>query len=140
MAYDVKKKLAEALELTKKDPRLFFIEDVTADLGISKDSFYTWWPKGSDAYEKITDNLKKNKIRAKKQIRQKLMKSGKASELIALYKLIGSDEERKKLSQSYHDVTSDGEKIEPSGGLDLSKLDTETLRKIAEAQKNPSDK
>jgi hypothetical protein len=44
-------------------------------------------------------------------IRAKLWKSNKASELLALYRLIATPEEHQKLNQSYIDHTTQGEKI-----------------------------
>lgn len=112
---------------------LFFIEDVVAFIGISKESFYKYFGTDTEEYKTITDMLEVNKIRTKSSIRAKLYKGSKAAELIALYKLIASNDERKALSLQYIDHSTKGEKMNTS--IDLSKLPTEVLRQIAEAQK-----
>lgn len=130
-AINVEKKHKAALKELEKGG-IFFIEDVCVIMAISKMTFYKYWRPDSDIYNEIVEALDRNRVKAKMGIRQKLYKSGKASELIALYKLIGTNEERKKLSQGYMDVTTKGK---PMGEqkLDLSKLDDETLEKLLEA-------
>ena len=58
--------------------------------------------------------LNKNRVEVKVAIRQKLFKGNKAVELLALYKLICTDEERKALSMNYTDITSEGKQIQPT--------------------------
>ena len=106
MAYDRTKIYKQALEASK-DPDAYHILDVIAALPISPPTFYDFFPPESNELNTLKENLDKNKINTKKEIRGKLRKGEKASELIALYKLIGTDEERKALSQTYQ--TIDGE-------------------------------
>lgn len=129
---DTKAKYELALKQIEKH-NLFFIEDVVAFIGISKESFYKYFGTDTEEYKTITDMLEVNKIRTKSSIRAKLYKGSKAAELIALYKLIASNDERKALSLQYIDHSTKGEKMNTS--IDLSKLPTEVLRQIAEAQK-----
>jgi len=110
MAYNKKKLYKQAEEAIKKN-NLFFIEDIVAFLPCNKDTFYRYFPTDSDEYDTLKDLLEDNKVRTKSSIRAKLWKSSKASELLALYRLIATPEEHQKLNQSYIDHTSKGDKL-----------------------------
>ena len=56
-------------------------------------------------YSELKAILENNKVKTKSAIRAKLFKSEKSAELIALYKLIGTEEERKRLSMSYIELS-----------------------------------
>ena len=120
MAYDKKKIYEQAKEAITKN-NLFFIEDVVAFLPIRKQTFYDYFPLDSDEMDTIKDILEQNKIKTKSAIRAKLFKGEKAAELLALYRLICTPEERQNLNQSYIDHTSKGEKIENKDPLELLK-------------------
>ena len=113
MAYDKNKIYLQAEEAIKKH-NLFFIEDIVAFIPCNKDTFYRFFPTDSDKYDTLKDLLDDNKIKTKSSIRAKLWKSNKASELLALYRLIATPEEHQKLNQSYIDVTSKGKEIKIS--------------------------
>ena len=55
--------------------------------------------------------LEQNKIKTKSSIRAKLYKGEKAAELLALYRLICTNEERQMLNQNYIDITSKGSEL-----------------------------
>lgn len=110
MAYDRREIFEQAKEAIKKN-NLFFIEDIVAFLPITKKSYYEFYPIGSDESNELKELLEENKIKTKSSIRAKLWKSNKASELLALYRLICTSEEHQKLNQSYVDHTTKGEKI-----------------------------
>lgn len=110
MAYD-KKKIYEQSVKAIQDNNLFFIEDVVAFIPCNKDTFYRYFPTDSDEYDTIKEMLEENKVRTKSSIRAKLYKSAKAAELLALYRLIATPEEHKKLNQSYIDHTTKGNEI-----------------------------
>jgi hypothetical protein len=112
MAYDKSKIYQQAEEAIKKN-NLFFIEDIVAFLPCDKTTFYRFFPPDCNEYNTLKDLLDDNKVRTKSSIRAKLWKSNKASELLALYRLIATAEEHQKLNQSYIDHTSKGEKLEP---------------------------
>lgn len=107
MAYDRNKILVKVKENIVKH-RLFFIDDVVAYCGISKPTFYDFFKVDSDDFNDIKELLDKNKVEVKVSIRQKLFKGDKAAELLALYKLICTDEERKALSMNYTEVDNKG--------------------------------
>jgi len=110
MAYNKNKIYKQAEEAIKKN-NLFFIEDIVAFLPCNKDTFYRFFPTDSDEYDTLKELLDDNKVKTKSSIRAKLWKSNKASELLALYRLIATPEEHKKLNQSYVDHTTKGEKV-----------------------------
>lgn len=107
MAYNREKILEQAKQAIEKN-NLFFIEDVVAFLPIAKKTFYEWFPVDSVECNDIKERLEINKIKTKASIRAKLYKSPKAAELLALYRLICTNEERQNLNQSYIDHTTNG--------------------------------
>jgi hypothetical protein len=98
---------------------LFFIRDVIAFLPCSKTRFYELFDSekdNSDTYKdelfgELVEMLEANKIKTKCDIRAKLYMGEKASELLALYRMICTPEERKEINQSYIDHTSNGNEI-----------------------------
>jgi hypothetical protein len=110
MAYDKKKIYEQAVKATEEN-NLFFIEDIVAFIPCNKDTFYRFYPVGSDEYDNLKAMLEINKVKTKSAIRAKLFKSQKASELLALYRLICSKEEHQLLNQQYVDHTSGGKPL-----------------------------
>jgi len=109
MAYDKNKLYQQAKEAIEKH-NLFFIEDIVAFIPCSKPTFYEHFPLDSDELNDLKEMLEQNKIKTKSSIRAKLYKSEKAGELLALYRLIATPDEHKKLNQSYIDHKHDVEK------------------------------
>jgi len=93
---------------------LFFMEDVIAFLGISKATFYDHFNADSNELNYFKELLTKNKVSAKLAMRKKWQDSDNASLQMGLYKLIGSDEERKRLNSAYID-----QKTEVKGELKI---------------------
>jgi hypothetical protein len=110
MAYD-KDKLYQQAEKAIKENDLFFVEDIVHFLPCCKQTFYDYFPKESDELDALKELLETNKVKTKAKIRTKLFKSDKASELLALYRLIATQEEHQRLNQSYVDHTSKGESV-----------------------------
>ena len=100
MAHNKEKIYQQAIEAVEKH-NLFFIEDVVAFIPCDKTTFYRFYPVDSNEYNTIKDLLEQNKIRTKSAIRAKLFKGEKASELLALYRLICTPEEHRLLNQQY---------------------------------------
>jgi hypothetical protein len=75
----------------------------------------------SDERKELDALLEANKLKKKDDIRRKLAEGDKAAELLALYRMICSDEERKAIATNYNktDVTSNGKSI-------VVKVDKET--------------
>lgn len=114
MAYDRDKIFKQAKTAIEKK-NLFFIEDIVAFIPCNKDTFYRFFPTNSDEYDTLKEALEQNKIRTKSSIRAKLYAGSRANELIALYKLICTDEERKSLSMTYQKVDYKKEDEDLSG-------------------------
>lgn len=110
MAYD----RAEIFEKAKeqvKEHSLYFVEDVVAFLPISKPTFYEFFPVDSNEFNDIKELLETNRITTKVKLRKKLGEGDKAAEILALYKLIATEDERKALSMQHVDHTTKGEQI-----------------------------
>lgn len=119
MAFD-RDKLYQQAETAIKENNLFFIEDVVAFIPCSKPTFYEHFPIDSNELNNLKDLLERNKIRTKTAIRAKLYKSPKASELLALYRLICTPEERKMLNQNYIELTGkDGKDLLPKIEIEI---------------------
>ena len=101
MAYD-REKIFQQAQAAIRDHNLFFIEDVVAWLPISKPTFYEYFPVDSNELNTLKRMVTDNKIKTKSGIRAKLYKE-KGTSLIALYKMICTDEERRALSLTYQE-------------------------------------
>jgi len=113
-------KLYQQAQTAITENNLFFIEDVVAFIPCSKPTFYEHFPIGSNELNNLKDLLEQNKIRTKSAIRAKLYKSPKASELLALYRLICTPEERKMLNQNYIELTGkDGKDLLPKIEIEI---------------------
>jgi hypothetical protein len=92
-----------------KDENIFTNEMIfTFYSGISRSRFYDLELNKSDILKRELDN---NKNRTKHSQLKKWADSDNATLQIALYKTICSDDDRKKLSQTYTDLTTDGDKV-----------------------------
>jgi hypothetical protein len=98
MAYDRIKIYEQAQELIKTK-KLFFIEDVVTLLPISKQTFYDYFKVDSYELDTIKELLDKNKIEIKNGLRNKWFNGNNPLTQMALYKLIGTEEE-------YHRIAS----------------------------------
>ena len=110
MAYD-REKIYEQAKQAIIDNELFFIEDIVAFIPCSKPTFYEFFPVDSNEFNNLKELLEQNKISKKVKIRAKLFKGEKAAELLSLYRLICTNEERQMLNQQYIDHTTKGDKI-----------------------------
>lgn len=100
MAYNTDELYEKALKAIK-EYNLFFLADVYAYLGIAKSTFYDHFPEDSDKSNDIKEAIEKNKMQTKVSIRSKLHKSTNTAGLLALYKLICTEDERKALAMEY---------------------------------------
>jgi hypothetical protein len=107
MAYKTKELEKQALEAIEKY-KLFFIEDIVSYLPCDKTTFYN---HNLHEFNSIKDALTKVKTEIKVSMRSKWYKSENATLQMGLMKLIGSDDERKRLSQTHSDITTDGKPI-----------------------------
>ena len=99
MAYDKKELFERAKAIIKKDDSIVFAEDIICELGISNATFYVHFEKDSEEINTIKELLQENKTKTKRQLRKNWKdKESSASLQIALYKLIGTAEEREILN------------------------------------------
>lgn len=104
MAYKTKELFDEAIKHIR-EKKLFFVEDVIGFLPCSKPTFYDHFKVDSDEFNLIKDELEKNRISTKTSMRKKWYDSDNPTLQIALMKLISTDEERRKISNTYIDKT-----------------------------------
>lgn len=95
----VKPQISELEKLIKGNDKLLFIQDVYQSIGVVPSTFYKWFPKGSSGYNKVVEALELNKTSTKREIRDRLLNCKTPVGLIALYRLLGTPEERKALNQ-----------------------------------------
>jgi len=100
MAYDRNKIYEQAQEAIKAN-NLFFVDDIVAWLPCGKSCFYDMFPAESEEMHNLKAQLEINKVKTKSAIRAKLFKGDKAAELLSLYRLICTNEERQMLNQQY---------------------------------------
>lgn len=113
MAYKTEDLFNKAIEQIKKH-KFFFIEDIIAFLPCRKSTFYEHFPNDSDYYKRMFEELERNRTELKVSMRSKWYTSNAPALQIGLYKLIGSDEERKRLNSAYID-----QKTEHKGELKI---------------------
>ena len=102
MAYD-RDEIFQQAQAAIRDHNLFFVADIIAFLPCTTSTFYEFFPVESNEMNALKKMLEANKIRTKASIRNKLYK-GKGGDLIALYKMICTEDERRALSMSYIDA------------------------------------
>ena len=107
MAYNTEELIKQSLEAIEKH-KLFFIDDVVSYLPCSRSTFYE---RKLDKSDIIKEALTKVKTDIKVSMRSKWYKSENATLQMGLMKLISNDEERKRLSQTYNDFTTDGKEL-----------------------------
>jgi hypothetical protein len=98
MAYKTEDLFNTAIEQIKKH-KLFFIEDIIAFLPCRKSTFYEHFPNDSDSYKKMFEELELNRTQLKVALRNKWYNGNNPLTQMALYKLIGTEEE-------YHRIAS----------------------------------
>ena len=101
MAYDKDAIFEQAKQVITKN-NLFFASDIIAYLPICESTFYSFFPPNSKELEILKKMLEDNRVKTKSGIRRKLY-DGKGTDLIALYKMICTDEERRALSLTYQE-------------------------------------
>lgn len=122
-----KKKIFDQSKAAVVEHNLFFVQDVWAFLPCGKTWFYDAFPDGSEELNAIKELLEQNKMKTKSEIRKKLFAANKASELLALYRLIATPEEHQKLNQSYIDHTTKGKSLAEDQSNEWIKLFGENI-------------
>jgi hypothetical protein len=121
MAYDRKKIYEQAKEVIVKH-KLFFIEDIVAFLPIAKKTFYEYFPIDSNESNELKELLETNRTELKVSMRSKWYKSNSPALQMALMKLIGNQEELRRLSMQHIE--------QKQTNIDLSGLTTEEIKDL----------
>lgn len=103
-AKDLYKKIFDIIK--KKEP--IFIEELAVFCGISKPTFYEYFPVDSNEFNSIKEAMNEIKIAKKKMLQQKWLMTDNATLNIAAYKLLSTKEERGLLADR-QDINVDGE-------------------------------
>jgi hypothetical protein len=101
--WDAQKCKDRILQVIAENPNIVFLTDIFLAVEFSKDTFNKYCPAGSPEHTEIIAALDKNKCNTKSIIRDRLLDSNNVTGLIALYKLLGTREERLALSQARGD-------------------------------------
>lgn len=125
MSYKTTDLEKKSLEVIKKH-NITDIKELVTYLPCSRQTFYG---HNLDKLDTIKDAIENNKILTKAKLRKKWADSDNPTVQIALYKLLGTRDERLVLSNV--DITTDGKSV--NNTIDYSKLSDKTLDEIAEA-------
>lgn len=91
--------LSAIIKVVSENKQCVFYQDIYTSLGFSASSFNKWYPVDSQARVQIDEALEKNRTQMKSIIRDRLLESKNTAALIALYRLLGTQEERNILNQ-----------------------------------------
>jgi len=116
--YDRKKIYQQALDLLEKK-KLFFIEDVVTLLPCTKSTFYDFFQIDSNELNTIKEGLDKNKIEVKNGLRNKWYNGNNPLTQMALYKLIGTEEEYHRIASTKTENKNINIEKPIFGGIDL---------------------
>jgi len=117
MAYDTKELERQSLDAIAKY-KLIWIEEVLSYLPCSKQTFYD---HGLDKVDTIKAAILKNRNDLKVGLRKKWYESDNATTQIALYKLIGTDDESDR-------INSQKQKVEHSGSMEVTAIKVNVKR------------
>lgn len=110
MAYNPEKLFEQAKQVAESK-KLIFVEEVVSFLPCSQSTFYEFFPAESEEMEELKAIINDNKVAIKSTMRKKWYDSENPTLQLALYRLTSTQEEHKKLNQSYIDQTTKGDKI-----------------------------
>ena len=118
MAYNRNKIFEQAKEAIEKY-KLFFIEDVVAWLPVARSTFWEWFPDKSDEMDALKEMLEKKKVEVKSALRSKWFKGNNPLTQMALYKLIGTEEEYHRIASTKTENKNINIEKPIFGGIDL---------------------
>lgn len=111
MAYKKKELFEQAKEAIKQNDCIF-IDEIVSNLPCDISVFYRKFPTDSEEYKELKNMIDQNKVAKKQGLRKKWYEGENATTQLALYRLLSSQEEHRKLNQSYTDHTSKGDRVE----------------------------
>ena len=121
MAYNKNYLIKESIEAIQKN-NLMFIGDLFAFVPFSQATFYNHKLEELEAIKKEFDS---NRIKTKHSLKAKWYKSDNPTVQIALYKLIGSEDEVHRLSGTRHEQANTHQFID---GIEIKILDANNDR------------
>jgi hypothetical protein len=133
MAYDRIKIYNQALDLIEKK-KLFFIEDVVTLLPCDKTTFYRFFEVESNEYNTIKEALDKNKIDVKNGLRNKWYNGNNPLTQMALYKLIGTEEEYHRIASTKTENKNINIEKPLFNGIDLNVKENNSPREDSEPE------
>ena len=89
-----KEYIEKALKVIKNE-KIFYIDEIAASMGISRETFYKYNLHKNDI---IREAIEETKIGIKKLLRKKWQDSDNATLQIALYRIIANDDETQRLN------------------------------------------
>ena len=113
MLYD-KVKIFEQAKKAIVENRLIQVQEILAYVPCGKSTFYHFFPENSEELDILKELIETQKILIRVPMRKKWEESDRDALQIALMKMVASDEQRKKLSLSYHDDSNNEEKEIPA--------------------------
>lgn len=132
VAYSKSKLQKQALEAIRKY-RLVFDDEVIAYLPCGKSTYYVHNLHESDD---IKSELEKNRIMMKGGLRKKWYESDNTTTQIALYKLIGSEEESDRLNGSRQKLEHTGK---DGGPIEIATFEIATRRDVLLLDEDEND-
>jgi hypothetical protein len=133
MAYDRIKIYNQALDLIEKK-KLFFIEDVVTLLPCNKTTFYDFFKIDSNELNTIKEALDKNKIDVKNGLRNKWYNGNNPLTQMALYKLIGTEEEYHRIASTKTENKNINIEKPLFNGIDLNVRENNSPREDSEPE------
>jgi hypothetical protein len=136
MRYSKKKLYKEALEIAEQK-KCFFIEQLVSFMPCAKQTFYHYFPIGSNEMDAIKETLELNRVNVKTSMYNKWFKSDHPTLQVALMKLIGTDEEAHRLngSRTVSDVVVHDDELPK----EMKDLPDEIVEQIAEHYQKIAD-
>jgi hypothetical protein len=133
MAYNRVKVYEQALDLIEKK-KLFFIEDVVTLLPCNKTTFYDFFKIDSNELNTIKEALDKNKIDVKNGLRNKWYNGNNPLTQMALYKLIGTEEEYHRIASTKTENKNINIEKPLFNGIDLNVKENNSPREDSEPE------
>lgn len=110
MAYNKEEIYQEVIEAIKKN-KLNHFDYIQGYVKPCTKTLYEFFPEESNELHSIKRELQNNKIEAKSKMISKWLESDNATLQIAAFKLLATDEERKNLSSTFIDHTSNNKEL-----------------------------
>lgn len=100
------KNLKRILKAIEENKNIISFNDIVPFVNIGYTTIFKWYPPQTESYYKIQDALDNNKVILKQELRDKMLESNNAANIIALYKIVGTKEERNALRTQYEAETT----------------------------------